>query len=95
MLLGISIFLVLFSQSFADIDIVTPELKDVCYQIGSVEELCGFADYVNGGEPDVCGELTAGITVNEDVFVDGRLNEVADAPKLRLSSIRRSFRQIS
>lgn len=52
-----------------------------CYLIGSAAELYGFAAIVNGTDgytanPEVCGELTSNIVVNEDVLTSaGELNK--------------------
>lgn len=50
---------------------VTLNVVDGCYQIGTVEELYGFADVVNGGESNACGKLTKDITVNTGVLNSG------------------------
>lgn len=55
------------------LDIKTPELVDDCYQIGTAEELYGFAELVKKNATS-CGKLTADIVVNEDVLVNGELN---------------------
>lgn len=39
-----------------------------CYQIGSAEELYGFAELVNNGNSDINAKLTADIVVNENVL---------------------------
>jgi len=39
-----------------------------CYQIGTVEDLYGFAAIVNGGKKKACGKLTADINVNSGVL---------------------------
>lgn len=57
-----------------------PEKSNGCYQIGSAEELYGFAAIVNGTDgmkrdSAACGKLTDNITVNEDLLKEnGRLN---------------------
>ena len=57
-----------------------PEKNNGCYQIGSVEELYGFAAIVNGTDgmkrdSAACGKLIDNITVNEDLLKDnGQLN---------------------
>ena len=46
----------------------TPKISDGCYQIGSVEELYGFAGIVNAAMYNItpfCGMLTADIQLNE------------------------------
>ncbi|MDY6264771.1 MAG: InlB B-repeat-containing protein [Fibrobacter sp.] len=58
-----------------------PELAGDCYQISSVEELYGFADFMDDwsfkhDDPFYgCAELTADIVVNQNVIKDGALNE--------------------
>ncbi|WP_405340685.1 InlB B-repeat-containing protein [Fibrobacter sp.] len=58
-----------------------PELVGDCYQISSVEELYGFADFMDDwsfkhDDPFYgCAELTADIVVNQNVIKDGALNE--------------------
>lgn len=44
------------------------------YEIGTADELYAFAALVNGGNNTINGILTADITVNERVLVDGELN---------------------
>ena len=49
--------------------------SDGYYDIGTADELYAFAATVNGGNTSINGELTASITVNEDVLTeDGNLN---------------------
>lgn len=65
-------------RSVKDIKVISikPEAPDTlkgCYQIGTVEELYGFAAIVNGTDgmkknASACGELTASIVVNKDVL---------------------------
>lgn len=79
-------FLVLFitfaqvfaAESVATIVPKTPEQKEGCYQIGTAEELYGFAQLVNSMDStdnsEVCGQLTANIIVNDSVVVNDTLN---------------------
>lgn len=57
-----------------------PTLVDDCYDISSEDELFMFAAIVNGTEgmeqnEFACGSLSADIVLNEQVLVDGKLNE--------------------
>lgn len=48
----------------------TPKMVEVCYQIGTVEELFGFANIVNTSLYNItpfCAQLTKDITLNKDV----------------------------
>ena len=47
---------------------------DGYYDIGTADELYAFAAAVNGGNTDINGELTAHITINQNVIVNGELN---------------------
>lgn len=56
----------------------TPSKVDGCYQIGSAEELYGFAEMVNDGDEtaaESCIKLTADIVVNENVLTGDKLNK--------------------
>ncbi|MBR6124020.1 InlB B-repeat-containing protein [Candidatus Saccharibacteria bacterium] len=56
----------------------TPSKVDGCYQIGSAEELYGFAEMVNDGDEtaaESCVRLTADIVVNENVLINDTLNK--------------------
>ena len=59
----------------------TPSKVDGCYQIGSAEELYGFAELVNDTinvftqDSKTCVKLTADIIVNENVLTDDTLNK--------------------
>lgn len=65
-------------KSIKDIKLVTikpetPDTSNGCYQIGTVEELYGFAAIVNGTDGkkknnSACGELTSSIVVNKNVL---------------------------
>lgn len=65
-------------RSIKDIKVVSvtpfvPPTLDDCYQIGTVEELYGFAAIVNGTDGNeknvsACGELTKSIVVNKNVL---------------------------
>ena len=49
---------------------------DGYYDIGTADELYAFATAVNGGNTSINGELTANITINENVLTaDGELND--------------------
>ena len=59
----------------------TPSKVDGCYQIGSAEELYGFAEMVNDTtsgftqDSNTCVKLTADIVVNEKVLIGDSLNK--------------------
>ncbi|MBQ3714115.1 MAG: InlB B-repeat-containing protein [Fibrobacter sp.] len=59
----------------------TPSKVDGCYQIGSAEELYGFAELVNDTtsgftqDSETCVKLTADIVVNEKVLIGDSLNK--------------------
>ena len=59
----------------------TPSKVDGCYQIGSAEELYGFAELVNDTtsgftqNSNTCVKLTADIVVNEKVLIGDSLNK--------------------
>ena len=59
----------------------TPSKVDGCYQIGSAEELYGFAEMVNDTtsgftqDSNTCVKLTADIVVNENVLINDTLNK--------------------
>ena len=58
---------------------VAPKLVDGCYQIGTAEELYGFAAIANGTNgmtrnKAACGKLTANIVVNKNVLANDTLN---------------------
>ena len=59
----------------------TPSKVDGCYQIGSAEELYGFAELVNDTtsgftqDSNTCVKLTADIVVNEKVLIGDSLNK--------------------
>ena len=60
----------------ADCDDYQPaELVNGVYEIGNAGQLYWFAKLVDGGTLDADAILTADITVNEDVLMDGALNE--------------------
>ncbi|MBO7413831.1 MAG: InlB B-repeat-containing protein [Fibrobacter sp.] len=69
-----------FNFSLVKVTPKEPEKDNGCYQIGSVEELYGFAAIVNGTDSmtrdsAACGKLIDNITINEDLLKDnGRLN---------------------
>ena len=55
----------------------TPSVIQDCYQIGSAEELYGFAFIANASiyrDTPVCGKLTKDIVVNKDVLKNDTLN---------------------
>ena len=58
-----------------------PSKVDGCYQIGSAEELYGFAEMVNDTtsgftqDSNTCVKLTADIVVNEKVLIGDSLNK--------------------
>ena len=55
----------------------TPSVVQGCYQIGSAEELYGFAFIANASlyrDTPVCGKLTKDIVVNKDVLKNDTLN---------------------
>ena len=56
--------------------------SDGYYDIGTVDELYAFAAAVNGGNTAINGELTANITVNQNVLVDGALNSNTEGFKV-------------
>ena len=51
-----------------------PELVDDVYQIGNAGQLYWFAQQVNSGKPYINAVLTADITINKNVLIDGELN---------------------
>ena len=51
-----------------------PVNVDGVYQISNAGQLYWFAEKVNSGETAINGKLTANITVNENVLVNGELN---------------------
>ena len=51
-----------------------PELVDDVYQIGNAGQLYWFAQQVNSGKPYIDAVLTADITINKNVLIDGELN---------------------
>ena len=64
-------------SSGASIVAKTPAAVDGCYQIGSAEELYGFAFIANASlyrTAPVCGKLTKDIVVNENVLKNDTLN---------------------
>lgn len=79
----ISTVLLLASISFAAYSgtPITPSKVDGCYQIGSAEELYGFAELVNdttnnlAKNSETCAKLTSDIVVNENVLTNDTLNK--------------------
>jgi len=79
----IALFLIFASFSFAAYSDTpkTPSKVDGCYQIGSAEELYGFAEMVNDTtsgftqDSNTCVKLTADIVVNEKVLIGDSLNK--------------------
>lgn len=74
----LALFLVSF-VSAATVIPAKPKLVDGCYQIGTAQELYGFAAIVNGSngmtqDPAACGKLTANIVVNKNVLKGGALS---------------------
>ena len=62
---------------FDSLVVKTPALVDDCYQIGSTEELYGFAVIANMysyKKVPVCGKLTKDIVVNKDILKNDTLN---------------------
>ncbi len=62
---------------FDSLVVKTPALVDDCYQIGSTEELYGFAVIANMNsykKVPVCGKLTKDIVVNKDILKNDTLN---------------------
>ena len=55
-------------------DLNGDEVMDEVYEIGNAGQLYWFADYVNSGHYSANAVLTADITVNKNVLVDGALN---------------------
>ncbi len=70
----------------ANFSVKDPQIVDGCYQIGSVEELYGFALYVNSyslsrsydAPPPFCAKLTKDIVVNKNVLKNDTLNGNGD-----------------
>ena len=62
-------------------DFEAAKLVNGVYEIGNAGQLYWFAKLVDGGELNASAVLTANITVNEDVLLDGELNEDADLRK--------------
>lgn len=79
----ISTILLLASISFAAYSGTpkTPSKVDGCYQIGSAEELYGFAELVNdttnnlAKNSETCAKLTSDIVVNENVLTNDTLDD--------------------
>ncbi len=77
-------------------EIKTPKMVDGCYQIGSAEELYGFALIANANASrfvPVCGKLTKDIVVNKDVLLNDTLGaEEKDLiPWIRISNFSGTF----
>lgn len=68
---GISSPLTAFAEDEAE-----PSLNENgYYEISNADELYWFAEKVNGGDSVINATLTADITINENVIVDGKLAE--------------------
>ena len=83
-------------DSLKTLEIKAPKMVDGCYQIGSAEELYGFALIANANASrivPVCGKLTKDIVVNKNVLLNDTLG--ADAkeliPWVRISNFSGTF----
>ena len=83
-------------DSLKTLEIKAPKMVDDCYQIGSAEELYGFALIANANASrivPVCGKLTKDIVVNKNVLLNDTLG--ADAkeliPWVRISNFSGTF----
>lgn len=66
-----------YEKPATKLDVKYPKKSDGCYQIGSAEELYGFALITNAVSYNgnyVCGKLTKDIVVNKNVLLNDTLN---------------------
>ena len=67
----------IFTDKFTFSDVIipaTPKMSEGCYQIGTVEELFGFANIVNSSLFNFvpfCAKLTSDIVLNENLLAEG------------------------